>query len=89
MHLGAHIPNLYMVESVRAFAQTYFPILSNLAPRAQDGYMEIPEGPGLGVDLRPEALSRDDLSRHVSDEGELRAAGDDWAFVLGFTHTPQ
>lgn len=89
MHLGAHIPNLYMVESVRAFAQTYFPILSNLAPRSQDGYMEIPEGPGLGVDLRPEALSRDDLSRHVSDEGELRAAGDDWAYALGFTHTPQ
>ena len=31
MHLGAHIPNLYFVESVRAFYQTYFPILSDSA----------------------------------------------------------
>ena len=30
MHLGAHIPNLYFVESVRAFYKTYFPILSDM-----------------------------------------------------------
>ena len=36
MHLGAHIPNLFFVESVRAFYKTYFPVLSNLAPVVED-----------------------------------------------------
>jgi L-alanine-DL-glutamate epimerase-like enolase superfamily enzyme len=88
MHLGAHIPNLFMVESVRAFAKTYFPLLSNLAPAVQQGTLAIPEGPGLGVELRPEALARDDLSRVVSDEASLQAAGGDWAYALGFSHVP-
>jgi L-alanine-DL-glutamate epimerase-like enolase superfamily enzyme len=88
MHLGAHIPNLFMVESVRAFAKTYFPLLSNLAPQVQQGTLSIPEGPGLGVELRPEALARDDLSRVTTDEASLIAAGEDWAYRLGFAHVP-
>jgi galactonate dehydratase len=83
MHLGAHIPNLFFVESVRAFYQTYFPILSDLSVHAADGTLPVPEGPGLGVTLRPEALARPDLTRAVS-EGEglaqgRRAMGDHWA----------
>lgn len=83
MHLGAHIPNLYFVESVRAFYQTYFPIMSEFAPKVVDGHLAIPEGPGLGVDLRPEMLKRPDLIYQIS-EGEglskgRRAMGDHWA----------
>jgi L-alanine-DL-glutamate epimerase-like enolase superfamily enzyme len=83
MHLGAHIPNLFMVESVRAFYQTYFPVLSNLHTRATDGHLPVPEGPGLGVQLNPDALGRSDLNRQIS-EGEglaqgRRAMGDHWA----------
>ena len=83
MHLGAHIPNLFYVESVRAFYKTYFPIMSNLAPTVQDGHLSIPEGPGLGVTLNATMLQRDDLIRQVS-EGEglavgRRAMGDHWA----------
>lgn len=83
LHLGAHIPNLFFVESVRAFYQTYFPILSDLAPQIVDGGLTLPEGPGLGVSLRPEALRRADLTREIS-EGEglahgRRAMGDHWA----------
>ncbi len=83
MHLAAHIPNLYYVESVRAFYKTYFPILSDLAPSVLDGHLAIPEGPGLGVTLREEVLKRPDLIRQVS-EGEglakgRRAMGDHWA----------
>ncbi len=88
MHLGAHIPNLFMVESVRAFAKTYFPQLSDLAPQVEDGHLNIPDGPGLGVTLRPKALGRDDLIRHVSDMETQTALGDDWAYTLGFTHVP-
>ncbi|MBL8153649.1 MAG: mandelate racemase/muconate lactonizing enzyme family protein [Anaerolineae bacterium] len=83
MHLGAHIPNLYYVESVRAFYKTYFPILSDFAPAVHDGHLAIPEGPGLGVTLGEDALKRPDLTRQLS-EGEglakgRRAMGDHWA----------
>ena len=83
MHLGAHIPNLYFVESVRAFYQSYFPILSEGQVAVTNGHLAVPEGPGLGVSLRPELFTRPDLTRQVS-EGEglaqgRRAMGDHWA----------
>jgi L-alanine-DL-glutamate epimerase-like enolase superfamily enzyme len=83
MHLAAHIPNLYFVESVRAFYRTYFEVFSGWKPTVTDGTLDIPTGPGLGVDLRPEMLERADLIRQVS-EGEglavgRRAMGDHWA----------
>ena len=83
MHLGAHIPNLFAVESVRAFYKTYFPILGDFSPQVADGTLDVPRGPGLGVSLNPDALERPDLSRVVS-EGEglakgRRAMGDHWA----------
>jgi len=83
MHLGAHIPNLFYVESVRAFYKTYFPILSDLAPTVRDGHLALPQGPGLGVALQPGALAREDVIRQVSDGAGLavgrRAMGDHWA----------
>lgn len=83
MHLGAHIPNLYFVESVRAFYKTYFPVLSDFAPTITDSHLNVPDGPGLGVNLNPAALERPDLMRQLS-EGEglakgRRAMGDHWA----------
>jgi L-alanine-DL-glutamate epimerase-like enolase superfamily enzyme len=83
MHLGAHIPNLFFVESVRAFYKTYFPILSDFAPVVTAGHMTPPDGAGLGVSLRPEIFEREDLIRQIS-EGEglaqgRRAMGDHWA----------
>ena len=83
MHLGAHIPNLFMVESVRAFYRGYFPQLSELAVRPEAGTLGLPPGPGLGVTLRPELLTRADLQRQVSEGAGLaqgrRAMGDHWA----------
>ncbi len=83
MHLGAHIPNLYFVESVRAFYKTYFPVLSEFSPEVYDGQLSVPDGPGLGVSLRPDALERDDLTRQITEGPGLahgrRAMGDHWA----------
>jgi L-alanine-DL-glutamate epimerase-like enolase superfamily enzyme len=83
MHLGAHIPNLYFVESVRAFYNTYFTELCDFPVTVENGLLTVPTGPGLGVNLRPEALARKDLTRTIS-EGEglaqgRRAMGDHWA----------
>ena len=83
MHLGAHIPNLFMAESVRAFYKTYFPIFSNCQPKVTDGHLTIPEGPGLGVELNAAMLQRNDLTRQISEGAGLaqgrRAMGDHWA----------
>ena len=83
MHLGAHIPNLFYVESVRAFYQSYFDVLSDFVPTVTDGSLDVPDGAGLGVNLRPAMLERDDLTRQVSDGEGLakgrRAMGDHWA----------
>jgi galactonate dehydratase len=82
MHLGAHLPNLAFAESVRAFYRNYFPILSDYAPLLQDGRFPLPQGPGLGISLRPEVLERADLVRQVSEGRGLaegrRAMGDHW-----------
>jgi L-alanine-DL-glutamate epimerase-like enolase superfamily enzyme len=83
VHLGAHIPNLYFVESVRAFYRSYFDVLGTMEVRLEDGKLVPPDGPGLGVELREEALRRSDLTRQIS-EGEglakgRRAMGDHWA----------
>jgi L-alanine-DL-glutamate epimerase-like enolase superfamily enzyme len=83
MHLGAHLPNLYFVESVRAFYKTYFPVISGWQPVVNDGHLDIPQGPGLGVTLRDEMLQRADVTREVSGGEGLakgrRAMGDHWA----------
>ena len=83
MHLGAHIPNLFYVESVRAFYKTYFPILSDLSPVVHDGHLAVPQAPGLGITLRSDVFERDDLILGRSDGAGLavgrRAMGDHWA----------
>ena len=83
MHLGAHLPNLFYVESVRAFYKTYFPVISGYAPTVNDGHLSIPEGPGLGITLRDEMLQRTDLTLERSDGEGLakgrRSMGDHWA----------
>jgi galactonate dehydratase len=85
LHLGAHIPNLFFMESVRAFYKTYFGELTDYAPTVEDGHFALPKGPGLGVNLRPEALERADLVRQVSEGAGLavgrRAMGDHWERV--------
>ena len=83
MHLGAHIPNLYYVESCRAFYKEYYGVLTDYKPSVADGHFPLPEGAGLGLNLRESALERDDLSREVSEgaglAGGRRAMGDHWA----------
>ncbi|MFZ4825908.1 MAG: mandelate racemase/muconate lactonizing enzyme family protein [Phototrophicaceae bacterium] len=83
MHLGAHIPNLFFAESVRAFYKTYFSEMCGWTPTIENGNMTIPDGVGLGVELTPHMLSHPKLTRLVSDGEGLakgrRAMGDHWA----------
>ena len=83
MHLGAHIPNLYYVESVRAFYWSYFGIISDFTPQIIEGKLDVPMGPGLGIQLKDEMLLRPDLTREISEGAGLargrRHMGDHWA----------
>ena len=58
-------------------------MLTDFSPTVSDGHLDIPAGPGLGVNLRESALQRDDLIREVSEgaglAGGRRAMGDHWA----------
>ena len=71
--LRASTYNLFIMESVRAFYRTWFneALTKNLVP--VDGAFPLPEGPGLGTELREEFLARPDLIRQVSsiDGGAL------------------
>ncbi len=67
MHLAAAVPNLYIAESVRRhYADEYIPIVGQLAT-PKDGFFDLPQGPGLGMDLAPDVLTRPDLHRRVSE----------------------
>lgn len=86
MHLGAHIPNLFFMESVRAFYKTYFAEFSDYAPTPADGHFDLEpllSRPGIGVTLNPAMLARPDLVRQISEGGGAadgrRAMGDHWA----------
>ena len=58
LQLAAALPNYSIFE----FGQTYSPLLYELVTAPvkveQDGYIEIPQGPGLGVEIVPDAERR-------------------------------
>ncbi|WP_180994267.1 mandelate racemase/muconate lactonizing enzyme family protein [Bacillus sp. Marseille-P3661] len=85
-HLCAHIPNLFICESVRSFYNTYFEKLVTQPIQVKNGNMQLPEGTGIGAELRPEILKRSDLIREVTEKssgGAHWAAGDPWKDDLG------
>jgi len=57
VHLAAAIPNFLILEQVPAAGTPRADLVKEtLAPK--DGYFELPTGPGLGVELNEEALTR-------------------------------
>lgn len=60
LHLAANATNLFICESVRRhYAGEYRGIVDRTYP-AVEGWMPLPDGPGLGVELTKEALARSD-----------------------------
>jgi galactonate dehydratase len=82
LHFCASIPNLYVMETVRAFYGGFFGEYLTTVPLPVDGRIRLPDGPGLGTELRPELLGRADLVREVTSapSGHARAytGGDPW-----------
>lgn len=84
LHLAANLPNLFELETVRAFYLTYFKELTDLETKVEDGTLPVPgDRPGLGVALNPDLWQRDDLHVRVSEgegkAGGVKAMGDPWS----------
>lgn len=61
IHLAAHVPNLFILESVRRhYLKEYAGLVTELMP-AVDGFIPVPEAPGLGMELSPGIFERDDV----------------------------
>lgn len=80
LHASAAIPNLYLMESVRSFSHGFHHTLADGAPVIENAQIAVPERPGLGVTLRPEAFANARRLRTDSaDPGATQwTAGDPW-----------
>lgn len=59
IHLLASIPHgLYVEVFPNPMRDPMWFELPLKQPRIRDGYMEVPQGPGLGIDLNPEVIAR-------------------------------
>lgn len=68
LHLAANLTNLYILESVRRhYLEEYAGIVNRIVTPAR-GEFPLPPGPGLGVELCPEVLSREDVTVECSRE---------------------
>jgi galactonate dehydratase len=69
LHLAANVTNLYIVESVRRhYLDEYCGMVTRTAAPA-DGEFALPPGPGLGVELCPEVMAREDVHVQKSEGG--------------------
>ena len=56
IHLATHLTNLFILESVRRhYLVQYDNLVTGLVP-VEEGHLTAPEGPGLGIDLKPQVL---------------------------------
>lgn len=65
-HLSVHAANAMIQECVRAFYTTWYGELVDSLPVVTHGFVAPPEGPGLGLALRPELFDRPDAIRRRS-----------------------
>jgi len=61
-HLAAHVPNLYLLETVRRHYLEEYEGLLSASLKPVDGKLPLPPGPGLGVELDPGVVGRPGVS---------------------------
>ncbi len=65
-HLSLNAPNALVQESVRAFYKGWYPEVVTAVPLLQDGYVSVPNAPGLGCELLPDIDKRFTVSRRIT-----------------------
>ncbi|GFE48374.1 dehydratase [Roseobacter cerasinus] len=70
-HLSLNAPNALVQESVRAFYRTWYRDLVTALPPVEDGFITVPPGPGLGMELNPELDRAFTTYRRTSDSTDI------------------
>jgi L-alanine-DL-glutamate epimerase-like enolase superfamily enzyme len=65
-HLSLNAPNALVQESVRAFYRGWYPRVITAVANVKDGFVTVPDGPGLGCELLPDIDKRFSVSRRSS-----------------------
>ena len=65
-HLSLNAPNALVQESVRAYYRTWYRDLVTAVPPVENGFITVPPGPGLGLDLAPDLAERFDVTMRTS-----------------------
>jgi galactonate dehydratase len=66
VHLSMNATNALIQETVRAFYTGWYSELVTRLPRIENGYVFLPDGPGLGTELLPGLERRGDATVRVS-----------------------
>ncbi|TSB45283.1 mandelate racemase/muconate lactonizing enzyme family protein [Alkalicoccobacillus porphyridii] len=86
-HICYNLPNLFMMETVRAFYETYYAEIVKEPIELNNGFITPPDRPGHGMELSDAFFERQDLIRQVSLEKNsdseqkvynTSGAGDPW-----------
>ena len=67
LHLGAAVPNLMIMESVRGRYNGWHRDLVTTPAGAEDGRLLLPEGPGLGTELSEAVLDSEGAERRTTE----------------------
>jgi L-alanine-DL-glutamate epimerase-like enolase superfamily enzyme len=65
-HLALNAPNALIQESVRAYHRTWYRDLVDRVPEIDDGYITVPDGPGLGMELSEDIDDRFTITRRTT-----------------------
>ncbi len=92
-HVCAHLlyscPNTTLMETVRSLYKTYADTITDLKVDIRDGYIYLPDRPGLGINMREDVLSAKDTVRvctkAVRRDQMFAVSGDPWAQSPGDT----
>ena len=67
-HLSLNAPNALVQESVRAYYRTWYRDLVTAVPPVVNGFITVPPGPGLGLELAPDLAKRFTVATRISNE---------------------
>lgn len=68
LHVGAAVPNLMIMESVRGRYNGWHRELVTTPAEAENGRLLLPDGPGLGTELSDSVVSAEGVERRVTGE---------------------
>ena len=71
LQLAAAIPNYYLFEFGQAYSPLLYELIDYQVKVEPDGFVEIPQGPGLGVEIIPDAEQRFPFDPHAAERKAL------------------